>query len=304
MAKKITSDIAGGAVFSLPWLVARDEGLFASEGLDVELVRSPERAERIGRLDDATRDPAAVDSTGNHILFESGEAQFHRGCEWGQLRRAYDSKRHGQVIGKRAAVVNQAIVVRGDSSYNHPQDLRGIPVGVHFHAGSQYMTMKLLEGFLNREEINAVHIPVSARRLEALRSGVVDAVTFPEPWISLAEKQGCKVMCEGFCIGSEVASPDIDADTYAAIGRAVKKAVQRINKNKKKYLHYFMADIPAGIGTLRPADFRLSRLRYMDPVPYPAEEFERAYQWMRSWNLIEPHASFERLVDNRISLVK
>jgi NitT/TauT family transport system substrate-binding protein len=296
LIRKITSDIAGGAVFSLPWLVARDEGLFAKENLAVDLVRSPRRKERL------QRSPNQVDSRGNHLLFEQGRAQFHRGCEWGQIRRASDSRLGGRVISQRSAVVSQAIIVRGDSHYTHPQDLRNVSVGVHFHAGSQYLTLQMLEGFLSRDEIKVIHIPVSAHRYKALRDKEVDAVTLPEPWISLAEKQKCKLICEAYCVGSEVASPDIDPETYAAIGRALSKAVRLINRNKKKYLHYFIADVPRGLGSLRSADFRLSRLRYVDPVPYPAEEFQRAYEWMRSWGLIRPGVTFDRLVDNRIAL--
>jgi len=296
LIRKITSDIAGGAVFSLPWLVARDEGLFTKEGLEVKLVRSPKRKERL------QRSPDQVDSIGNHLLFERGKAQFQRGCEWGQIRRAYDSKLGGRVISKRSAIVSQAIIVRGDSPYTHPQDLRNVSVGVHFHAGSQYLTLQMLEGFLSRNEIKVVHIPVSANRYKSLLNGTVEAVTLPEPWISLAEKQKCKLICEAYCVGSEVASPDIDAETYAAIGRAIKKAVQRINDNKKKYLRYFIADVPRNLGSLKPADFRLSRLRYVDPVPYPAEEFERACEWMCSWGLMRPGVTFSGLVDNRIAL--
>jgi NitT/TauT family transport system substrate-binding protein len=296
LIRKITSDIAGGAVFSLPWLVARDEGLFAKEGLEVKLVRSPKRKERL------QRSPNEVDSRGNHLLFERGKAQFQRGCEWGQIRRAYDSELGGRVISKRAAIVSQAIIVRGDSPYTHPQDLRNLSVGVHFHAGSQYLTLQMLDGFLSREEIKVVHLPVSSSRYRSLLNGTVEAVTLPEPWISLAEKQKCKVICEAYCVGSEVASPDIDAETYAAIDRAIKKAVQRINDNKKKYLGYFIADVPRGMGSLKPADFRLSRLRYVDPAPYPPEEFERACEWMCSWGLISQGVTFSRLVDNRIAL--
>jgi NitT/TauT family transport system substrate-binding protein len=301
LIKKITCDIAGGSVFSLPWLVARDEGLFAAEKLQVQMVRSPKRKERLRHLADATRHITGVDSTGNHLLFERGKAQFQRGCEWGQIRRAYDSKLGGRVISKRSAVVSQAIIVRGDSPYNHPQDLRDVAVGVHFHAGSQYLTLQMLEGFLYRDEIKVVHIPVSAERYKALLKGVVDAVTLPEPFISLAEKQKCKLICEAYCVGSEVASPDIDAETHAAIGRAIKKAVRLIDNNKKKYLRHFIADVPAGLGSLRAADFRLSRLRYVDPSPYSPEEFERACKWMMSWDLLDPDAAFDRLVDNRIA---
>ncbi len=297
MATKITSDVAGGAVFSLPWLVARGEGLFADEGLDVELVCSPRRT-------DAKREFTDVVSTGNHLLFEQRRAQFQRGCEWGQLRRAYDSQVEGRVISKRAAVVSQAIIVAGDSSCSHPEDLSNVPVAVHYHAGSQYMTLHMLEGFLPHDQIQLIHIPVSAERYKALLNDEVSAITVPEPWVSLAERQGCKVICEAFCIGSEVASPEIDSSTYAAIQRAIKEAVRLINDNKKKYLKYFIADVPREIGVLRLRDLHLPRLRYVDPAPYPEEEFNRAYQWMLSWGLIPQDATFDQIVDARISMAE
>jgi NitT/TauT family transport system substrate-binding protein len=198
--------------------------------------------------------------------------------------------------------VCQAIVVRGDSPYIHPQDLRNVPVAVHFHAGSQYMALQMLEGFLARDEIKLVHIPVSSHRYTALLNGTVEAITLPEPWISLAEKQSHKVISEAFCVGSEVASPEIEPETYAAINRAIVKAVRMINGNKKKYLHYLIDDLPSKMKILRPADFHLPRLRYVDPAPYPAEEFDRACKWMSGWNLIPQNASFDQLVDNRISI--
>jgi NitT/TauT family transport system substrate-binding protein len=264
-------------------------------------VRSPKREPRLERRERSIRDHEQVDSRGNHILFETGDAQFQRGCEWGQIRRAYDSRRGGLIVSKRSAVVCQAILVRPDSSYLHPRDLSGVEVSVHFHAGSHYLTLQMLEGFLSRDRIKVAHIPVSSHRVKALLEGQVEAITVAEPWISFAEKQQCKLIAEAYCLGSEVASPDIDADTYAAVDRAIKKAVRLINDDKKKYLHHLIADIPAKAGTLAPEDFHLPRLRYVDPTPYPAEEFEEAYRWMLSWNLIAADAAFDQLVDNRIS---
>ena len=40
--KKVVSEISG-VVFSLPWLVAKDEGLFEAEGIDMEFVKSPQQ---------------------------------------------------------------------------------------------------------------------------------------------------------------------------------------------------------------------------------------------------------------------
>ena len=293
--KTITSDIVGGAVFSLPWLVARDVGLFEKEGLRVKLVRSKERTDTGMSIDQ-------VDPTGNHILFEQKRAQFQRGCEWGQLRRAHDSKVEGRVIGKRAAIVCQAIMVGPESSFNHPEELSNVEVAVHYHAGSHYMTLHMLEGFLGRKEIQVTHIPVSAERYKALLERRVAAIAVPEPWISLAESQGCKVLCEAFCVGAEVASPEIDKETYAAIQRAINGAVSLINRNKKKYVHYLLADVPKRIARLKPNLVHLSRLQYADPAPYPLAEFDRAYNWMVSWNLIPPGANFESMVNNRIGV--
>jgi len=281
--------------------VARDEGLFAAEDLEVEFVRSPKREPELQRRARAIADHEQVESTGNHILFELGQAQFHRGCEWGQIRRAYDSQCGGLIVSKRAAVVSQAILVRPDSPYVHPRDLGGVEVAVHFHAGSHYLTLQMLEGFLRRDQIKVIHIPVSGHRVEALLEGAVEAVTVAEPWISFAEKQQCKLIAEAYCVGSEIAAPEIDGATYQAVDRAIKKAVRLINADKKKYLHYLIADIPAEAGALEPEDFHLPRLRYIDPIPYPPEEFEQAYRWMLSWDLIQPNAAFDRLVDNRIA---
>ena len=108
---------------------------------------------------------------------------------------------------------------------------------------------------------------------------------------------------EAHYIGSDIAAESIDADTFQAINRAIARAVQLINADKRKYLHYLIDDIPPELGSLSPDDFRLSRLRYVEPQPYPAEEFERTLRWMLSWGLISPDANFEDLVDNRISRV-
>jgi NitT/TauT family transport system substrate-binding protein len=304
LPKRITNDIAGGAVFSLPWLVARDERLFAAEDLEVEFVRSPKREARLQRRQPAIADHGQVDSIGVHVLFELGEAQFQRGCEWGQIRRAYDSRCGGVIVSKRAAVVCQAILVRPDSPYVHPRDLTDVEVAVHFHAGSHYLTLQMLEGFLPRDRIKVAHIPVTSHRIKALLEGQVEAITVAEPWISFAEKQQCKLISEAYCLGSEIAAPEIDAATYQAVDRAIRNAVRMINADKKRYLHYLIADIPASAGMLAPEDFHLPRLRYVDPAPYPPEEFEQAYRWMVSWGLIEPNAAFDQLVDNRIAAAK
>ncbi len=52
--------------------------------------------------------------------------------------------------------------------------------------------------------------------------------------------------------------------------------------------------------TLEPGDFRRGRLRYTAPAPYPAEEFQRTYDWLVSWDLIPQDGDYTQIVDNRI----
>jgi NitT/TauT family transport system substrate-binding protein len=111
---------------------------------------------------------------------------------------------------------------------------------------------------------------------------------------------GYKIIAEAHYVGSEIAGPDVDAETFAAINRAVTKAVHKINQDIRPYLHYFIDEVDPTIVELVPSDFRLSRLRFVEPAPYPEGDFQRTYDWMVSWDLIGADSSFEDLVDNRV----
>jgi NitT/TauT family transport system substrate-binding protein len=293
--RTITSETSS-PIFSLPYFVARDEGYFAEEGLELQLVRKANRDAAIVPVEDHN----LISAFSGRSSFESGEASLYRACEWGQIRRSYDSAAGGQVVSKRAAIGSQAIFVRPDDPANHPQDLANRTVAVNFHHGSHYIGIQSLEGFLDPDEIKVVHVGSAKERFEALRDGRVDAATVMEPWITVAEKLGYKLLVEAFYVGSEIASPSLEPETYAAIQRAVVKAVHKINEDPMPYVHYLIEDVPEDIVHLEPSDFRRYRLRYAEPAPYPAEEFQRTYDWMVRWDLIPEDADFVQIVDNRI----
>ncbi|BAY34521.1 hypothetical protein NIES2107_64260 [Nostoc carneum NIES-2107] len=300
--KKIKNEISG-TVFSLPYYVAREQGYFADEGLDLEFVQrgSGDRSPGIQLVDDHR----LVSSFGGPSLFEQGESSLYRACEWGQVRRTYDSSRGGQVVAKRAAIASQAIIVRPDSPYNIPQDLANVPVGVNFHHGSHYIAIQTLEGFLPKEEIKVVHIDGGGdrkrfNRFVALRDGLVDAVAVMEPWITVAEKLGYKIIAEAHYVGLEIGSPDLDQETFEAINKAIRRAVKDLQADPISYVKYLIDDVAEDIVSLEPSDFRRNRLRYVDPAPYPEADFRRTYNWMVEGGLIEPDATFKQIVDNRV----
>ena len=155
---------------------------------------------------------------------------------------------------------------------------------------------------MDRSEINVLQIGSPQGRYEALASGQVKVAALMEPWSTLAEVHGFNRVIETFYYGSDIGSDAMDAESYAALSRAIVEAVRRINGDKQKYLHYFIEEVPEHLGVLKPEDFTLSRLRFIEPTPYSKKEFDKTYDWMVSWGLVDENTPFEKLVDNRITV--
>ena len=286
------------AVLGLHWFVARDHTV-SDEGLEIKII-TPGIKTKFDWSDPRSRDHHLVTATNFQKAFAQGRADIYRACEWGQIRRSYDNA-NGPIVARRPAMVYQGIYALPDSPINAPIALGGKSVGVQFHQGSHYATLSMLEGFLPREEINVVHAGTVPERYESLMDGEVEAATLMEPWVTLAEKQGCKLLVGTFYQGTENATRSMDQKVFEALIRAVNKAVVLINQDKKRYLHYLLDEIPEKYASqLEPDDFYLPRLRYVETVPYSEEEFERAYNWMRTWDLVGENAEYESLVSNRI----
>ncbi|HVA26101.1 MAG TPA: ABC transporter substrate-binding protein [Chloroflexota bacterium] len=281
--------------------MAYDEGLFAAEGLEIEW------ADRDAIIDTATGDKTISShadanpfaSHGN--LLEQGKADMYNACEWGNYCRVGDTNVDSRQVGRRAIVTFAGIVVPPDSDVFTGQQLAGRSVGVPFFAGTHYLALHLLSGFLPRDLVNVVSAPAgSKRRFEMMMSGVFEAATLTEPYLSLAEKKGCRVICSAFYHGTEVASDRVDAETYGAFNRAVREAVRRINANKRAYMHYFIdyhkANDPE-MASLNVADLRESRLVVTDPAPIPEAELQRTYDWLKSWGMLEETTSAFELID-------
>jgi NitT/TauT family transport system substrate-binding protein len=286
----------------LPELVADREGLFEKEGLQIEWVEreSDDKSTHVN-----VNTPKGLNPFSSHgKMLEQGKADMYNACEWGNYCRVQDTQVGSRQVGRRGIVTYAAIVVRPDSQVFTGQQLAGKTVGVPFYFGTHYLALHLLEGFMPREDIKLCRTSNGSRqRFDAMMRGEIEATTLTEPYVTLAEKKGCRMICEAFYHGTEVASDRVDAETYGAFNRAVREAVKRINADKAKYLSYFIdyhAKKDAEIAALAPQDLRASRIVVCNPAPIPLDEMQRTYDWLKSWGMLEQTATPLALVNLQV----
>ncbi len=289
---------AMNAVHDLAVLVASDEGLFQKEGLNVEVLRTPGTSQ-IGS-DRQALQTDIFDRTMEGIYNDGGVDQY-RMCEWGVMKRTVEAVSNGQrpakIVALGAAMSKMAIITGPHSLIYDPEQLKNTAVAVSPFNGSHFTTLKMLEGFIRKEEILTTNAGTMQERFEAVRKGEVAAGNFYEPWISVSQKQGFRILMESHSTRSEAASEELDGPTLAAMFRAETVAAELINANPNKYAHYFLDEVK---GLLEPDEFQGWRLLYGPPVPYTRARFDDTYQWMLGYpDLIEPGSTYEQVVDNR-----
>ena len=286
------------AVHDLALLVARDEGLFREQGLDVEIVDTPGTAQ-IGADRQAMRD-VIFDRT-MESAYNTGDVDQFRMCEWGIMKRTVEAEEAGQraakIVALGSAMSSFAIMARPGSEYYEPEQFKDVPIAVSPFNGSHFTTLKLLEGFVAKEHIKTTNAGTMEERLAAIGKGEVAAGSFMEPWISIAQKQGFRIIMESHSTRSEAAGDELDGPTLAAMFRAEAASSEMINNNPSKYAHYLIKEAQ---GLIEEKDFQSWRLLYAPPVPYTRERFEYTYNWMLGYpELVTPGATFEGTVDNR-----
>jgi NitT/TauT family transport system substrate-binding protein len=285
------------AVHDLPVLVARDKGYFRDEGLDIEFVTTP------GMAQVTTSHSVKFDSVFDRPLdsvYNDGGIDQYRMCEWGIMKRAVEAERSGlrrrKIVALGASMSKFAIAVLPDSPYYEPEMLKDREIAVTPNNGSHFTTLKIMEGFLRQEHVRTTTAGSMPKRIEALKQGRVAAVSLMEPWISVAQKMGLRILVESHSTRSEAASDDLDGKTLAAMFRAQARAVKDIEKDPTPYVHYFIRETG---GLLEPKDFQTWRLLHAAPQPYTRERWDDTYNWSVKWNMTVPGATYENIVDNR-----
>ena len=216
----------------LPELVAYNEGLFEKEGIKVEWADRDEAG--VKKADGLAESPKGIDPFGSHgTLFEQGKADMYNACEWGNYCRVGATGVGSRQVGRRAIVAYAAILVRPDSPVYTPQQLANRTVGVPFYAGTHYLALHLLEGFLPRDQIKVV--PRAERLAQPLQHDDEGRNRGDDADGALHHARREERLPRRSARPSSRHRGRVRQGrrrTYAAFNRAVREAVRRINADK------------------------------------------------------------------------
>lgn len=275
----------------LPLWVAEQEGLFAKEGVKVELILFPSAIERdtalqAGQVDGVNGDLVAI------IL--NGKAG---------VKAAVTS----MSLGASPKEGRFAIFAAPGSKAKSLSDLKGKQLAVSFNTVQDYVTDQLLaEAGLKAADVDKVGVPKVPIRFQMLMGGQVAAAALPDPIGALAEAQGARLIVSDTDARRNL-SPIVylftrkslqeKADAFAKFYRAYREAVKRINATPEKYRALLVekARFPEDIKDTYPMQ------RYPMPQLPKKEEWKDVVDWMLEKKLIETPYRYEDFMEDRFT---
>jgi NitT/TauT family transport system substrate-binding protein len=273
---------------SLPFMAARDEGLFEAEGVQVELVtflnpQERDAAIQAGQLDACISDlPAA-------IFFANAGFDFKI--------TSYTDGRYGIAGSPRLNITRL-------------EDLRGKRIGLSTNTIIQYTVDAQMQsaGFA-LDDYQAVSVPRMPLRTEMILNGQIEAVSLPEPLLSAAVAQGAALLSTTDAFGIDAgillfSKRVLDAriTDVERFYRAYYRAALKINANPDAYRDYLVEKVsfPASVRNA----YRF--VTYRRPGLPDAAQIEQVIQWLKERQLLplkntSPAISIDHLVDRRIA---
>ena len=269
------------AVDSLPFLLARDEGLFEREGVQVELVMFSNHQERdaalqAGRLDGAISDMVAA------AFFVAGGSDFRI--------TSLTNSRFG-IIGSPGLGIQSL------------EDLRGKRIALVVNSIIMYtVDTQMQAAGISMAEYEPLVVPLIPLRLEMVMEGQIEAAALPDPLLTAAVAQGATLLSTtdetdiytALLLFSQK-TLDTRLDDVQAFYRAYYAAAQRINADPDAYRDYMVeqAGFPA---TVRDS-FRF--VTYRRPALPEASHIMQFLDWMSQRGLLDTDLDPEDFIDRR-----
>ncbi len=211
-----------------PLHVAKAQGYFEKNGLEVELIPVQAAAER-----DQLMQSGQIDG----MLTEVVTTLFYN-----KVEPKVKIVRFARTASSEYPLFR--ILAAKDAGIIQPADLKGVPVGISEGTVIEYTTDRILEkAGLAKEDIQKIAVPKIPDRLALLGSGQLKAANLPDPMASLAVLQGANVVVDDTIV-PELSNSELafstkfiteNPEAVKAFLKAVEQAVVDINADKTKW---------------------------------------------------------------------
>ena len=272
--------------------VAKQEGFFEAEGLDVDFDWKTFRGTQ-----SSWKGLEYFQRPQDKPYTESKEDVIQGACVWGTICNA--SAGMGRVVAEAYGDSPWAIYVRPDSKIRKPEDLADVPVSVGLRAGSHFNVPYRLEKFLPLDRIKIVNTGGFGARLKALLDGEVEAASLLPPQIDMADQLGLRcIIADRFKTlwwSPANAAPDV----VRGYLNALQRAEEALEADLPKYLPLWKISVPADFEDYHPWDFsRFTRGEKFVYQPLPRDEFADTLAQVERWGLDQhlKEKNFEKLV--------
>ncbi len=259
--------------------VAKEEGFFEAEGLDVTFDWKTFRGTQsswkgLNYLERPQDQPYTKDKT----------EVIQGACVWGSICNA--SAGMGKFVAEAYGDSPWAIFVRPDSKIREPKDLKDVPISVGMRAGSHFNVPYRLEKYLPLDNIKTVNTGGFGARLKALLDGEVEAASLLPPQIAMAEQLGLRKIIEDTFHTLWWVPEGFDPEHTKAYLRALDRAEKAMDANLAKYLPLWKLAVPAEFETYHKWDFsKFGRGERFVYKTIPHSEFDEVMDQVKRWNL-------------------
>ncbi|GAB1432184.1 MetQ/NlpA family ABC transporter substrate-binding protein [Spirochaetota bacterium] len=268
-------------VDSMPFLAAKSHGLFEKHEVNVELVSFSNAQERdaafqAGRLDGTISDLLAA------VLLASG---------------GFDIKVTSATDGRYGIALAPGSVV------SSVKELQGKKIGLSTNTIIQYSIDAIAKSAgLEANTYIPMVIPKMPVRMELLLSGQVDAAGLPEPFLSMAELRGSRILATSSEYGLDAAVVlfdkaylDKNLSKVKRLYKAYAEAAEDINAYPASYRTFLVekAAFPEEVARL----FRF--VDYREPILPSMDQLKAVIAWLSGRSLLSRPVDAASLMDDR-----
>jgi NitT/TauT family transport system substrate-binding protein len=274
----------------VPFYVAQDQGYYADNNVNVELIPVSSGAERDTVVQTGKADCELTDIHGV-VLTNASDAL--------QLR---------VISSARQATPEQAqfyLLSSPQSGIESPEELAGASIGISENTIIDYWTERMLTyAGVDPDQVNLTNTPQIPVRLELLLNGKLDAAVLPDPLAALAQLQGATVVLDDSQlpqVGVSVIACRQDAiqergDDVKALLAAWDQAVEAINADPAQFQDILIENtrVPEPLqGQYTLPQFPVQAL------PSEAQVVD-VVNWAMDRSLIEEPLTYDQVVDSTL----